>query len=322
MVCDINSLGERWFWGKPPTSAVGGSPQPPPLPGRCPWVRGTDSLAARACPRPVWPAQRSHLAARNPLLPSPMSGEPSTSGQGWVRGAKQSFAVLVSILTAFAIDAGWDRYSERAEERASLERLLAEFETNLSELELVGTRHRSLHDQGVELLKVGYGLAQPGASSAEQLRRVLGMSIYFDPSTGSLNRFLSDEQPGLIASPELRDRIAGYPAKVDELWQQEQMLRDLIATEIEPYVIENADRLLLLPPATSSDALHELRASLERPEYAEELLASLGDPRLRNLIAARVILEAQSLLKYDNVSEEYHAIVSELRQTIGRPGAS
>ena len=148
------------------------------------------------------------------------------------------------------------------------------------------------------------------------------MSIYFDPSTGALNRFLSEEQPGLIVSPELRDRIAGYPAKVDELWQQERMLRELIANEIEPFVIENADRLLLLPPATSSDALHELRRSVERPEDADQLLLSLSEPIVRNVIAARVILEAQSLLKYEKVSKEYHAIVSGLRQTLGRSGTS
>ena len=100
-----------------------------------------------------------------------MSAERSSSAQGWIRGATQSFAVLVSILTAFAIDAGWDRYSAGAEERASLERLLAEFETNLDELELVGARHRALHDQGVELLEVGYGLTERGASSADSSGR-------------------------------------------------------------------------------------------------------------------------------------------------------
>ena len=239
-----------------------------------------------------------------------------------IRGAMQTLAVLVSILTAFTIDAGWDRYTAAANERASLQRLLAEFEANREELDVVGDRHRAQHDRGVELLRAGYGLVELGPTSAEDLRTVLGMSIYFDPSTCSLNRFLSEEQVGLIASPELRDRIAGYPATVDELWQQERMLRELIADEIEPFLNANADRLLLLPPATSSEALHGLRQSVEELGHSNVLLNSLSDPALRNLIAARVILEAQSLLKYEKVRGEYDGIVSGLRQALARTGAS
>lgn len=238
------------------------------------------------------------------------------------RLAIQSLAVLVSILTAFAIDAGWDRYQATQEERASLERLLAEFEGNRAELDLVGERHLRLHDYGIALLEVGYGLAQPNEESAEQLRTVLGMSIYFDPSTGALNRFLAEQQSGLIASPELRDRIAGYPAKVDELWQQERMLRDLIATRIEPHIIEEADRLLLLPPATSSEALQTLRRVLEQPEDGARLLESVHERDVRNLISSRVILEAQSLLKYEKVAAEFNEIVASLREALGHDGSS
>jgi hypothetical protein len=175
---------------------------------------------------------------------------------------------------------------------------------------------------GIALLEVGYGLAQPTEESAEQLRTVLGMSIYFDPSTGALNRFLAEQQSGLIASPELRDRIAGYPARVDELWQQERMLRDLIATRIEPHIIERADRLLLLPPATSSEALQTLRRILEQPEDGARLLVSVREREVRNLISSRVILEAQSLLKYEKVEAEFNEIVTSLREALGHDGSS
>ena len=251
-----------------------------------------------------------------------MSADRLFSAQRLARLAIQSLAVLVSILTAFAIDAGWDRYQAAQEERASLERLLAEFEGNRAELDFVGQRHLMLHDYGIALLEVGYGLAQPTDESAEQLRTVLGMSVYFDPSTGALNRFLANQQSGLIASPELRDRIAGYPAKVDELWQQERMLRDLIAARIEPHIIGEADRLLLLPPATSSEALQTLRRLLEQPDDRARLIASVREQDVRNLISSRVILEAQSLLKYEKVETEFSEIVAGLRVALGRAGSS
>ncbi len=60
------------------------------------------------------------------------------------------------------------------------------------------------------------------------------MSIYFDPSMGALNRFLASDETGNVAGPELLDRLAGYPAKVDELWQQERMLREMIASSSTP----------------------------------------------------------------------------------------
>ena len=237
--------------------------------------------------------------------------------QRWIKLGLESAAVLLSILTAFAIDAGWDHHTARQDEQAALARLLDEFEANQEELEAVRAGHQILHDNGVQLLRVAYGLSEPSEESPEQLRRVLGMSIYFDPSMGALNRFLASDETGNVAGPELLDRLAGYPAKVDELWQQERMLREMIAELIDPFVVRSADRLVLLPPATSSEDLQSLRTQVPRQIDSDMLMSLLAQPEVRNLITTRVIHEAQSLMKYEVVATEFDAILTELRRIEG-----
>lgn len=224
----------------------------------------------------------------------------------------------MSILTAFAIDAGWARYQARQEEHAALTRLLAEFESNRAELAAVGDAHQRVHDWGVELLRVGYGAADSVPDQARKVRVLMGMSIFYDPSTGALQRFLLSENQGLIAGPELRDRIAGFPAKVDELWQQERMLRAMISSQIEPYIVANADRLALLPPRTSSEALHALRSEVTNADSDREVAALVMGAVVRNILANRVILEAQSLLKFKAVSTEFDHIVNEMTNALER----
>ena len=236
----------------------------------------------------------------------------------WSKLGLESVAVLLSILAALAIDASWARYQAGLEERATLERVLAEFEANRTELEFVGSSHQRVHDFGLGLLEVAYGRSDLSDDSARHLRILLGMSIYYDPSTGALAGFLGGDQPGLVADPELTDRIAGFPAKVDELWQQQGLLRELIAESIQPYVVESSDRLLALPPALSSESMHELRSRLFGPEDDARLLELLSDAELRNLIAARVMLEGESLQKHEQLTIEFDAIEQGLRQALGQ----
>lgn len=54
----------------------------------------------------------------------------------WKRISAEGFAIVVSILLAFGIDAWWDERRERAEEQVLLTRLAAEFSINLERIEL------------------------------------------------------------------------------------------------------------------------------------------------------------------------------------------
>lgn len=236
----------------------------------------------------------------------------------WAKLGLESAAVLLSILAAFGIDASWERYQATSEERATLQRVLAEFESNRPELETVGASHRSMHEAGVGLLRAAYGRGDLHPDAAMHLRAVLGMSAYFDPATGALNGYLAGAGEELVASPRLRDRIAGYPAKLDELWQQQGMLRELIAEQIQPYVIAESDRLLTLPPALASAPMHALWAEVWSSTASDQQLVELlNDPRTRNLVAARVMLEAESARKHEQLTREFDAVVEGLREAVG-----
>ena len=53
---------------------------------------------------------------------------PNRSGGRWSRALLESVAIVLSILLAFAIDAGWDEGQDRRAEKEILQALSAEFE--------------------------------------------------------------------------------------------------------------------------------------------------------------------------------------------------
>lgn len=305
-----------------PRSVVGTTLSTPACPCRAgAWApRGRLGLRLRGTPGMVGRAAEARIV-RNPPATRETAIIPEPKRQRWMRLGLDSAAVLVSILTAFAIDAGWARHQAEQEERTALTRLLAEFEANRPELEAVRSGHQRVHDWGVELLRAGYGMSDPVPEQARKVRVLLGMSVFYDPSSGALNRFLVEQQQGLIAGPELLDRLAGFPAKVDELWQQEELLRSMISSQIEPFVVGNADRLSLLPPATSSDALQALRSELVDSGADQEIADLVNDPQVRNLVSTRVILEAQSLLKFERLATEFDLIAAEIAEALGPPAS-
>lgn len=59
----------------------------------------------------------------------------------WRRTLIESTAIILSILLAFAIDAGWDAFKERKQERVFLESLLSDFEEARGSIEESNETH-------------------------------------------------------------------------------------------------------------------------------------------------------------------------------------
>ena len=126
-------------------------------------------------------------------------------------------AVIVgSILLAFAIDAGWDAYRERADEQAVLASLEAEFVSNLETLERVIRRHEGFADRAAELEAMSDDEVRAiPAERIEEFERAMGQWMTFEPRGGVLSSLVGDAQerprdqgPGAIEAV-LRQAVRG-----------------------------------------------------------------------------------------------------------------
>ena len=95
----------------------------------------------------------------------------------WRRLLLESAAIILSILLAFSIDAGWDEFQERKQERAFLESLLSDFEETRTRIDASIDRHNRFISLARQLLI----LYDQGARKMDpdELETMLG-AVFFD----------------------------------------------------------------------------------------------------------------------------------------------
>ncbi len=95
----------------------------------------------------------------------------------WRRTFVESVAIILSILLAFAIDAGWDELQERKQERAFLVALLGDFEETRTRINASIDRHERFIALAEQLLGFhGRGTAD---LDPQELKTMLG-AVFFD----------------------------------------------------------------------------------------------------------------------------------------------
>lgn len=130
-------------------------------------------------------------------------------------------AIVLSILLAFAIDAGWDEIQERRAEQEILAGLETDFVSNQAQLSDVVATHR--------LRAATYSWFR--SSSPDEIRRVSPDSVSgiythlwaprtFDPARSSIDELIGAGRFGLVQDRELRNRLAGFLNLVDDLAEE------------------------------------------------------------------------------------------------------
>ncbi|MDH3416351.1 MAG: hypothetical protein OEM64_08605, partial [Gammaproteobacteria bacterium] len=143
----------------------------------------------------------------------------------WRRTMVESVAIILSILLAFAIDAGWDTFKEHNQEKAFLASLLDDFEETRSRIDASTDRHMIFIDFARQLLEFHGGDAPDIETDA--LETMLG-AVFFDwtslylPS-GSRDALFSSGDIEIISNEELRAMLAAWPSVVadaaeDDIW--------------------------------------------------------------------------------------------------------
>ena len=129
----------------------------------------------------------------------------------------ESVVIVLSILLAFAIDAGWDELQERRDEREVLQALLLEFEANREEAAGV----IALHERNSRLIAVAHARTptQTAALSPDSVSATLAALASprtFDAIRGTLDALIGSGRLQLLSDPELARSLTVFLNLVDD----------------------------------------------------------------------------------------------------------
>ena len=146
-------------------------------------------------------------------------------GKEIARALASGMGIVVSILLAFAIDAAWDARSERLVERATVDGIRKEFETNLQRLDELLVEHSGADTDLLGLLDTTIPDSEDD-TEAEVDRLVRGLLVgdLFDPSTGTLEMLLNSGRMDLISDPDLRALLWTWKMQLTDVEDEAGMI--------------------------------------------------------------------------------------------------
>lgn len=189
---------------------------------------------------------------------------------GWFKSRfGEAVAIILSILIAFAIDAGWDTWQERKEEGELLVALRAEYEDNLEAVQLTIDGHRG-HISDVQAVSE-LQLADWDTLSLNRVSQMvlsLANPWTFDPSLGTTETLISSGRIGLLRDRELASMLTTFVNLTEDaqedaayvrsgaefVWQEEYRLGGpWFNGEIERSTQGELEGLDFIEPATADD---------------------------------------------------------------------
>ncbi|HSM03478.1 MAG TPA: hypothetical protein VK858_02605 [Longimicrobiales bacterium] len=189
--------------------------------------------------------------------------------------------IVVSILLAFGIDAGWGRYQDREDEREAIAQLRVDFEANAARLDTIRGMHEAALDAAYEFLaRAGMG-GEPRseASTAEVVYTSLRAWSY-DPVLGGINSLVQSGRLGLLRNDSLRVAVAGWPDIVEDLSGDELMEHRNTFEEWAPHLVSEGAMYDVLRAAGKIQRL-DVEPASDRSEL-------LSDPVLVQWMSWRV----------------------------------
>lgn len=154
----------------------------------------------------------------------------------WRRVLLEGAVIVVSILLAFSIDAWWSNRIEQQREREQLVSMLTEFEASLSGLDEVLTSiqgHASDVESLIALLKAA------GDEPVMVPGPLLGSAITWrtsDVSTSTLDALMASGDLNLLRNVELRANLAGLPAFLLDVTEDEIIAQNFAETEMSIFL--------------------------------------------------------------------------------------
>lgn len=146
---------------------------------------------------------------------------------GWFKTRlAEAIAIVLSILVAFGIDAGWDEWQERDDEAEVLVALRAEYQTNLGLVQEVIEGHES----HIADVAIASGLEPAdydtmSVSTASRLVLSLANPWTFDPALGTTETLISSGRIALIRDRELTEMLTTFVNFVEDAEEDADYVR-------------------------------------------------------------------------------------------------
>jgi hypothetical protein len=151
----------------------------------------------------------------------------------WLRLSMEGAAIVLSILLAFGIDAGWDLRAQLNEEREVLIGLRAEFEDVGARLAAWAEFNAVSDDILSRALAADPGtLSHPLADSAISAGWLVNI---IDRGGGPLDALLASGRLELIRERRIRERIARWPDRMEDLHTNDLGLPTSCCTRYYPH---------------------------------------------------------------------------------------
>ena len=139
-----------------------------------------------------------------------------------VRVLLEGSVIVVSILLAFAIDAGWDRFQQRAAERDAMRTLAAEFTTNLELTRADIAALRRSRSSTVFVLESARSVPTGSSFQVPDTSVVRMLAVRsLNPSTGALDGVLGSQGLDLFSDPTLRSRVAAWSGQLRDVLEDQ-----------------------------------------------------------------------------------------------------
>lgn len=202
--------------------------------------------------------------------------------QNWAAVVVEILIVVVGVLLALAADSWVDERSDRAEERAVLIGLLADYKTNRNRLDELVEFHRNAINSAQSLLALTGPepeSADPGVVDA----LVVGFMTWelYAPVEGRLNALLSSGRIGVLRNNDLQAALAGWAAVLEDVRENERYAVDLQLHVFVPYLVEHfAIRTL--------DHRTGMTFATSPSSFTPDYMSILADKRFENIVADRM----------------------------------
>ena len=223
------------------------------------------------------------------------------------RGFVELVTVVGGILIAFALDAWWDRQVSRRWELDQLRSLREEFTENLDGLDPVVESHWSAARR-LEAILAFAASSAPGTRTSFP-DTILGSLIGWrtsDISLGTLDALLASGKLSEIQSAELRSRLAGWQARVDDAQEDEALARDFVEYVLTPALAGQG--ILAGAHAGRTGPARQLSQASNTPVTATAVL--------RDLVAARLTHVRLSAISIERIQDEIRQVLALLEQEL------
>ena len=218
----------------------------------------------------------------------------------WPRLLAEGGAIVVSILLAFGIDAWWSARQLHSEEQDILRQLAAEFQINA---DLLAERRRNHEEilQATELVLsvTGPELDQEMAESHEvrvAIDRMIRWWTY-DPQMAVISGLTQSGRLSTISSDALRNALASWPSRVQDLAEDEIFTQQVTTNQIEPHV-------------SNTIAMRNIvsETNVGKSRFSTSLAGLLTDQKFENLVHLKLLMTLGVLEEYDGLAAEISAI--------------